>query len=222
MSFPRLSEHFIRTLVVGVALGFIAWLVVVPTVSDRNFSPPHRAVDRSNLGTIGKVRILYETDHPNGMPPEALTDVYAYAAELAFSRYLESPQFWLSHIDPALKATDLGDIHSIINPATKLINPKFQGAPLAFAVALLPKVSDLPPTTPIAWTRGLQPDGTWRKDNPYGGDGGAVVFAAGNVQQCAKTVGPFVKWGTHEPTSNILEALPPGTRIGEYVPPPAR
>ncbi len=200
-------------------MGFIAWVVVVPTVSDRNISSAPRAVDRSNLFSIGNKRISYETEHSNGMPPEALTDVYAYAAELARSGVLSSPQFWFSRIDPAMRTIDFEDLHSIINPATKLINPKFQGAPLAFAVALLPKVSDLPPTTPIAWTRGLQPDGTWRKDSPYGGDDGAVVFAAGNVQQCAKTAGPFVKWGTHEPTSNILEALPPGTRIGEYVPP---
>lgn len=217
MSFPRLSEHFIRTLIVGGALGFIAWLVI-PKVNGPVPGSP-RASDRADLGVVGKSRIIYETDHPNGMPPKALTDVYAYATEMARSGVLMGPQFWLSHIDPALNATDLDDIHSIINPATKLINPKLQGAALAFAVALLPKVSELPPTTPIAWTRGLQPDGTWRKDNPYGGKGGDVVFAAGNVQQFANTTGAFMKWGTHEPTSNIQEALPPGTRIGEYVPP---
>ena len=153
------------------------------------------------------------------MPPEALTDVYAYAAELARSGILMWPQFWLSRIDPSLKTAAFEDNHYIVNSVSKRINPKFQGAPLAFAVALLPKVSDLPPTTPIAWTRGLQPDGTWRKDNPYGGKGGDVFFVGGNVQQYTKTAGPFVKWGTLEPTSNILEALPPGTRIGEYVPP---
>ena len=80
---------------------------------------------------------------------------------------------------------------------------------------------NIPAETPIAWTRGLQSDGTWRKDSPYGGEVGFVVFAGGNTRIFPGTIEGLLKWGPHEPTNNIAEALSPGTRIGEYVPPPA-
>lgn len=106
---------------------------------------------------------------------------------------------------------------------TAPINPKFANAPLAFAVAIFPPGkgrTSLPATTPLAWTRGLQPDGTWSKTHgTYGDWGGHIVFMGGNVEKFKSIDGKLVKFGTNEPTSNILEALPPGSRISEFTPP---
>ncbi len=78
---------------------------------------------------------------------------------------------------------------------------------------------ELPPTTPLVWTRGLQPDGKWSKTSaPYGDWGGFVVFADGSMQKFNTIDRKLVKFGTKQPTSDIREALPPGTRILESAP----
>lgn len=84
---------------------------------------------------------------------------------------------------------------------------------------MTPPHPKLPPTTPLAWTRGLQPDGTWSKTlAPYGNRGGLIVFAGGNLEKYSKINGKLMKFGTTQPTSDIREALPPGTRILESKP----
>lgn len=143
------------------------------------------------------------------------------------------PLMWFSNQDPAFdlwqdKPTILRQLATILNPTTDSssapINPNFRGAPLALAVALFPSgmsLKDLPAKTPLAWTRGLEPAGTWRDDSPYGDWGGFIVFADGSLVQISRAIdGKLVKFDTTEPTSNIAQALPPGTRVSEYKPPP--
>ena len=94
------------------------------------------------------------------MPPEAMANVYSWAGELArgckltdasawFSPIEEESGHWLSLAKTVL-ATDGSD----------RLNPDFQGAPIEVAVALLPHLYAIGEMTPIAWTRGLRPDGT--------------------------------------------------------------
>jgi len=73
-------------------------------------------------------------------------------------------------------------------------------------------------TTPVAWTRGLRPDGTWAPDSPYAGEGGHVVFLDGNVVFFRRIDGGLRRFDGKGMTSNILEALPPGARVGEAAP----
>jgi len=109
---------------------------------------------------------------------------------------------------------------------TAPINPDFQTKLPLFAVAILPKgthAAALPATTPLAWNRGLQPDGDWSLNiGPYKDVGGFVLFADGHVNFFKNGIdGRLTTWGTAKgPTSNILEALPPGTRISDCRPYP--
>jgi hypothetical protein len=205
-------------LVTLLLLGILAVAVVVPNLRTTAFPRP-RLVDSTNLRAIGQARIAAENNGP--LPPEALTDVYALAAHLARARHITESKFWISSLDPLAEALGKSSV-TILNPNDNgQIDPRFQGAPLAWAVALI-NVSRLPADTPIVWTRGLQSDGTWRKDHPYGDRyGGFILFAGGNVVAFKISIdGKLKAWGTGKPTSNIREALPPGTRIGEYVPSP--
>lgn len=157
-------------------------------------------------------------------PPEALADAYAFAAYLARNGSLDSPNFWFSKWDPVWRGKQQLPL-AIIRPNQDMphapISPDFQGAPLAWAVALMPSASKQPAGTPLAWTRGLRSDGTWREDSIEYGLGGSIVFANCDCIHFAEKVdGKLHKYGTMEPTSNIFEALPPGTRISEYTPPP--
>ncbi len=167
-----------------------------------------------------------DQDHPGTLTADAVPDIYAFAARLARDGAMAEPRQWFSKVDQGFDAgaqlpSTFVDPHAA--GAVAVINPKFQCAPLAFAVALFPKgthLATLPPTTPLAWTRGLQTNGAWRADSPYGTVGGFVFFAGNNLQYFKGSIRDgFVKFGTQQPTSDILEALPPGTRISEYKPP---
>ncbi len=178
-----------------------------------------RAIDGNNLHTIGQAWLADETGRKGDLPPEALMDVYALAAYLARTGATPDPRLWITRLDTVV-APSYQFPGSIVNPDDKSqLTDAFRAAPLAFAAALVPMMSKLPPETPVMWTRGLKPDGTWRIDSPYGSWGGHVVFANGTLKKFeGKIGGGLTKWGTHEPTSSIIEALPPGTRISEYVP----
>jgi hypothetical protein len=84
------------------------------------------------------------------------------------------------------------------------------------AATVLPSAN----TTPLAWSRGLQPDGSWSKRlGLYGDWGGHIVFANGSLMTFIGSInGKLKKFGTSQPTSDIREALPPGTRISEFKP----
>jgi hypothetical protein len=129
---------------------------------------------------------------------------------LASKANLTDPSVWISQTD-ILRAE---------NPTklTSVFDSEFHTIPLAVTVVLLPKITTMPTNMPIAWTRGLKPDGNWSETSPYGGQFGYVMFVGGNIERFERINNNFRVWGTDKPTSNIREALPPGTRIGEYQP----
>jgi hypothetical protein len=92
----------------------------------------------------------------------------------------------------------------------------FPGMPFSVTlVAGLP--ADAPPaTTPLAWTRGLQPDGAWSFDSPFFGEGGCILFRDGRVEFFETVEGALINYQTKEPTSDITKAVPPGAKILEY------
>ncbi len=182
---------------------------------------PRAAVHGVNVRTIGQAVIAYGNEH-DVFQPEALRDIYSFAAELA--RYgLKAPSDWLSRADPATELYGEQPT-TILTPGSRTeIDPRFQGAPLAIAVALYPsgtRIQKMPATTPVAWTRGLRSDGTWAPDSPLGRDvGGVIVFIGGNLERYRAIDGRLVSFSGHL-TSNILDTLPPGTRVSEFVPSP--
>ncbi len=158
-----------------------------------------------------------QAKYKTGLPPETLSDVYALAAYLARAQGLTGVRTWVSPLDPVVKVLNY-DLHgSILAEGDKSqLTSGFGDAPLLWAVALVPNITELPPETPVMWTRGLQPDGTWWADAPYGTWGGCVGYASGAMDLFRGKVTDLVKWGTKIPTDNIAEALPPGTHISEY------
>jgi hypothetical protein len=128
----------------------------------------------------------------------------------------ERAKWWLSGDD---RAVTVSEYQADISLKNGNLNPVFQNAPVAFAIAVGLNPHRVPPRTPLMWTRGLQPDGTWRSDSPYAGKGGMIATAdrTWRIWQDSyddiKSVDEILrKWGTDEPTKNIAEALPPGAR----------
>ncbi|TSJ77063.1 hypothetical protein [Rariglobus hedericola] len=206
-----------------VLLGLAA--VIIPTVG-RVSHPAYKVSDGSNLRQIAQASLIYAQLHKDRLP-EA-TDVWDYARLLAESDILDNGRMWQSRIDPATESTTRSTL-SVLAPAVKgnarVISPTFRQIKPSFAVVLGKITTSAPASTPIAWTRGLQSDGTWAKHSPYGGEGGHIVFLGGNVSYfknlgSTTAAGELVRYDGKGTTNNILEALPPGTRIGEYIPTP--
>ena len=66
---------------------------------------------------------------------------------------------------------------------------------------------------PILWTKGLQADGLWSSDSPWGGKGGHVLFNDGTIKWYEDTRGGdergvFTDSETEERTINIKNAIP--------------
>lgn len=186
--------------------------------------PAFRTRDAANLKQLGQASLIYAHER-NDFLPEA-TDVWDYARLLADAGILNDGTFWQSRIDPANSQTARDKIDVILpasGNAPRELNPAFRAIKPTFAVALGKLHWNMPSTTPIIWTRGLQPDGTWASHSPYGTDGGYIMFLGGNVvfyRNLSDDGGQIIDRDGNK-TANILEALPKGIRIGEYLPTPA-
>ncbi|MDF3057724.1 MAG: hypothetical protein K0R17_1939 [Rariglobus sp.] len=177
-----------------------------------------RQVDASNMRQINQACMIYAGTH-DGHFPDA-SDIWDYARILADEAGLDDARMWTSKIDPAFGKSASG----ILIKSSALphrLTPEFRQIKLSVAIAVGNLSLATPATTPILWTRGLQPDGTWATHSPYGNKGGYIMFVGGhgtffkNLTDSGEQLLRFDGKGT---TSNILEAIPPGSRILEYVP----
>ncbi len=208
-----------------VIIGMLAALIL-PTLSHPEFLPGREpGSDGWKVRSIGHAILAETAANPDALTTGDLYDVYGLAWRLAKDNTLTDPQLWFSAVDKNFKIKGkVPDIY-IRRASGEVggINPEFHGAPLAIAVALFPTGTNLlglPATTPLAWTRGLQPDGTWSKSLGTNGDvGGYIVFLNGSTAYFKGNVGDrLTSYRTEKHTSNIQEALPPGTRISEFRP----
>ncbi len=177
-----------------------------------------RSIDGSNLRQIGQASLIHASDHRDRLPRS--DNIRDYAAELARHGGLNDASIWISAERPS---SDRRHLTTVVDNeiAGRPLNPTFRNLQLDYAVPLGELHTGLPGTTPIAWTAGLRPDGTWSTASAYQGKGGHIVFLAGNVafyRDLALDGGQLQRFDGGGKTANILEALPPGTRIGESHP----
>lgn len=198
-----------------IAIMFLG-AITIPTVG-RVRETAHRSVASSNLRQIGQASMIVASDNGDVLPGAMAKDIYDYARIAAKDGGLNDATIWVVSADPA-SAETAHRLSTVLTKDKQGLDPAFAETRLSWAVALHPELTmKLPATTPIAWTRGLQPDGTWVAHSPYGTDGGHVMFLGGNVAWYRNTKDEFVRAdGTK--TSNVLEALPAGARIAEYRP----
>jgi hypothetical protein len=212
---PTLRRGFLLNLFVGAFLA----CAITPSSQGTVRMNARRAVDASNLRQIMQASLIYASDHHDQFP--AATDVHDYARILAEDAGLDVADMWISHIDPAYDDEPLSTVLTSAQRSPRELTPSFKKLKPSVAVVLGQFHNGMPSTTPIAWTRGLQPDGTWASHSPYGTMGGYIAFLAGNVtfyKNLNEGGGEFTRFDGKGSTANILETLPPGCRIGEYLP----
>ena len=94
---------------------------------------------------------------------------------------------------------------------TVYLQSDFKRAPISWSFAVkIP--ADAPKSTPVMWTRGLKPDGTWDLQlSPFEEEGGYVLYVDGRVRWFdnlnSEEGGKLYKYGTRERTNNIEEAV---------------
>ncbi len=174
-----------------------------------------RAFDMSHLRSIGTASLSYATDHNDQLPNAS--NILDYAWQLIDAGRLPNDiGIWQSHLDPA---SYLENCSSASIPKNDPQNSTYLFKSCV-AVVLEKLNTKMPVTTPIAWTRGLQSDGTWTTFSPYGSKCGMIVFLDGRVMHyhnLSDNGGQLTRFDGKGKTANIFEALPPGIRVGEYV-----
>jgi len=205
-----------------IAIIAILAAIIIPTVSGAR-ARTQRLVDASNLRQIAQAALSYASDNNDRLPnPDAPgllsanSGVFLWPGILARAGTLSEPALYFSLLDPAFDGLMPP---AILNPQNRnVVDTSFgaAGRELSWEFVGGLRMSD-PASTPVAFTRGLLPSGSWDPDNGVYGDlGGYVVFLGGNVEFFSDTAtDKFINTQTGERTDNLLEALPrrPGIKI---------
>lgn len=209
-----------RSLVGGFAIWLGVWMMLAATAPcsmGKTREIATRSIAASNLRQIGQAILIYASEHQDKLPATVATDVWDFARLAAQEGGLNDATIWASSYDPAVQE-HYGALSTVLTKNRTGLDPDFRKLKPAWAVALGEIHAGLASTTPIAWTRGLQPDGTWAAHSPNGTDGGHVVFLGGNVAFYRDTRDVFTRFDGQGVSSDIRDALPPGTRIAQYEP----
>jgi hypothetical protein len=174
----------------------------------------------SNLRSIVQVKLIYANDHNDQLPLG--TDIWDDARLLAEAD-LNFASIWQSQLDPA--TTSRNELLEVLVPGeqrkNRQLNPAFRQIKPSYAIPLAKLNTKMTSSTPVIWTRGLQPDGSWSKHSPYGTESGFITFLGGNTsgyRNLSDDGGQLLRFDGKGKTANILEALPPGSKISEYTP----
>lgn len=183
---PRSSTSaftLIELLTVIAIIGILA-AIIIPTVGAVR-EKAQRAVDGNNLREIVKAAQIYAGDNQDKLPdPQQISNAVLTAPSLAWkwpgilakNNILTDPSFYFAKNDPVFSGTY----------PTFIINPSAARNSLhtTFTTSRSPswefvggvKMSDAA-TSPLAYTRGLQTNGTWSATSGvYKDSGGYIAF----------------------------------------------
>lgn len=177
----------IELLTVIAIIGILAALIF-PTVGKVR-ETAQRTVDASNLREVVKAASLYAADNNDRLPdPGAIaaqypglgSGPYAWAGILAQRGIVSDPTFFFAKNDPYFTGAYPA---AIVDPANRTtLTSDFASRTLSFEFVGGLRMGDAP-STPVAFTRGLQVSGQWDQGSGvYKDKGGHIAFLGGNVQ----------------------------------------
>lgn len=164
------------------------------------------------LREVGLAAIVFAERNDGRLP--VVETIHEFARALAREGGLNHASFWVSEAENS--ASDAA-LTGVLSDDGVSLDPAFaKQESFAFDFAAGLQTQESPPTTPIAWTRGLREDGTWDENGPYGSAGGMILFRGGYVytfKDLHSEGGGVLELPDGRNTSNILEALPPDVRV---------
>ena len=225
-SHGRAKAFTLVELLTVLAIIAVLTAVLIPSVG-KVLHNARRTQAGANLRQIALAYSIYTSE---GGQPRALTatTIYDWALTLAEEGDINEAELYYFNDDPLVAqstATHPKAVAYSDGKGTWTINPDFDGFPLSYAVVsgLAPDAS--PSTTPIAWTRGLQSDGTWKGvteavPSGWNGEGGHIAFADGHVEWYRNLKGDdgngvLMNYTTKRPTYNINDAINSTAKILE-------
>ena len=209
----------IELLTVIAIIGILAALIF-PTVGKVR-ETAQRTVDANSLREIVKAATIYAADNNDRLPdPAAIsaqstppvtggTGPFLWAGILAQRGILTDPNFYFAKNDPQFNGTYPT---AIVTPSNRtVLDPSFvTDRVLSYEFVGGLRMSDAP-TTPVAFTRGLQADGTWSATSGvYKDTGGHIAFLGGNIQFYPNVTEAPSQLTLNDGTkgSSVLKALP--------------
>jgi prepilin-type N-terminal cleavage/methylation domain-containing protein len=205
----------VELLTVIAIIGVLA-AIIIPTVGKVRESA-QRTVDASNLREILKAALLYAADHNDRLPdPVALaadfpevSPAFRIPAALARAGLLTDPSVYFARNDPHFNGTYPT---AILDPASvgrnQLDSAFTTGRSLAWEFVGGVRLSD-PPTTPIAFTRGLTGAGTWSPaTGVYREAGGYVAYLGGHVVYHPSVAGRLISNASGRTVDDLRQAIP--------------
>lgn len=216
----------IELLTVIAIIGILAALIF-PTIGKVR-ETAQRTVDANNLREIVKAASIYAADNNDRLPDPTVVAAqypglgagpYAWAGILAQRGIVTDPTFYFAKNDPFFNGSYPAAIVDPTNHAN--LSAEFGSRTLSFEFVGGLRMGDAP-STPVAYTRGLQVTGLWdATSGTYKDTGGHVAFLGGNVQfypNLTETDSRLTLTNGAKGTS-VRQAIPVTARI--YATPPA-
>ena len=222
----RSGFTLIELLTVIAIIGILAALIF-PTVGKVR-ETAQRTVDANNLREIVKAASLYAADNNDRLPDPAVIAAqypglgagpYAWAGILAQRGIVTDAAFYFPKSDPFFSGSYPAAVVDPTNRTT--LASDFGSRTLSFEFVGGLRMGDAP-STPVAFTRGLQVTGQWdATSGTYKDAGGHVAFLGGNVQFYPNVSETDNKLTLTNGTkgASIRQAIPTTAKI--YATPPA-
>ena len=221
--FPMQSDrrqHGFTLIELIAVIGILA-VILIPSVGGIQDNARKTAA-ASKLRNIHSAYLTYATD---GSRPRTMnaSDIYDWARVLAENADFNDPEKFIVPEDPIVELEDSFPV-VIATPPTSgsgdwNVHPDFTGFPLSFVVVnrLSTQASS---STPLAWTRGLNLNGTWSEtEGVYGSDGGHILLFDGSVtfyEDLSEDGGQLLNYTTKQSTGDISDAVSPRAQAFDY------
>src|SRR6478736_3143295 len=223
---PSDAFTLIELLTVIAIIGVLAALIF-PTVGKVR-ETAQRTVDANNLRELVKAASLFAADNNERLPdPTAIaaqypglgSGPYAWAGILAQRGIVTDASFYFARNDPQFNGVMPG---SIVDPAdNRVLTADFAARTLSVELIGGLRMGDSP-STPVAFTRGLQTTGNWDPaSGAYKDTGGHIAFLGGNVQFFAnvRDAANQLALTNGARGTSVRQAIPVAAKI--YATPPA-